>query len=103
MGDCSFWWRQGSIYQIYPLSFQESDGATKGDLLCILSRLDYLESLGVDAVWLGPIDPSPMADFGYDIAAFTDVRSDLWVPSRSRQADGRSARAQYPIDARLRA
>ena len=73
VGDCSSWWRQGSIYQIYPLSFQDSNGDGKGDLPGILSRLDYLESLGVDAVWLGPIYPSPMADFGYDIADFTDV------------------------------
>ena len=73
MKDCSFWWRQGSIYHIYPLSFQDSNGDGKGDLPGVLSRLDYLESLGVDAVWLGPIYPSPMADFGYDIADFTDV------------------------------
>jgi alpha-glucosidase len=73
VGDCSSWWRPGSIYQIYPLSFQDSNGDGKGDLPGILSRLDYLESLGIDVVWLGPIYTSPMADFGYDIAAFTDV------------------------------
>ena len=74
MGDCSSsWWHRSSIYQIYPLSFQDSNGDGKGDLRGILSRLEYLEPLGVDAVWLGPIYPSPMADFGYDIADFTDV------------------------------
>jgi alpha-glucosidase len=67
------WWRRAVIYQIYPLSFQDSNGDGKGNLVGILSRVDYLESLGIDAVWLGPIYPSPMADFGYDIAEFTGV------------------------------
>jgi alpha-glucosidase len=69
----SHWWRRAIIYQIYPLSFQDSDGDGKGDLAGILSRLDYLQHLGIDAVWLGPIYPSPMADFGYDIADFSGV------------------------------
>jgi alpha-glucosidase len=69
----SCWWRRGTIYQIYPLSFQDSDGDGKGDLPGILSRLGYLRWLGIDAIWLGPTYPSPMADFGYDIADFTDV------------------------------
>jgi alpha-glucosidase len=67
------WWQRGVIYQIYPLSFQDTDGDGRGDLPGILARLDYLAWLGVDAVWIGPIYPSPMADFGYDIADFTDV------------------------------
>jgi alpha-glucosidase len=69
----SSWWQRGTIYQIYPLSFQDSDGDGQGDLPGILSRLEYIRSLGVDAVWLGPAYPSPMADFGYDIADFNDV------------------------------
>jgi alpha-glucosidase len=73
MEHSSSWWRRGTIYQIYPLSFQDSDGDGKGDLPGILSRLEYLRSLGIDAVWLGPTYPSPMADFGYDIADFIDV------------------------------
>jgi len=67
------WWRDGVIYQVYPRSFQDSNGDGAGDLNGILSRLDYLVSLGVDAVWISPIYPSPMADFGYDVAHYTGV------------------------------
>lgn len=67
------WWQCGVIYQIYPRSFQDSNGDGIGDLQGILQRLDYLQWLGVDAVWLSPIYPSPMADFGYDIANYTDI------------------------------
>jgi alpha-glucosidase len=67
------WWQRAIIYQIYPLSFQDTNGDGKGDLPGILSHLDYLERLGIDAVWLSPIYPSPMADFGYDITDFSDV------------------------------
>jgi alpha-glucosidase len=67
------WWQRGIIYQIYPRSFQDSNGDGIGDLPGIISRLDYLESLGVDAIWLSPIYPSPMADFGYDISDYCDV------------------------------
>ena len=67
------WWQSGVIYQIYPRSFQDSNGDGIGDLAGILQRLDYLQWLGVDAIWLSPIYPSPMADFGYDIANYTDI------------------------------
>jgi alpha-glucosidase len=67
------WWQTGIIYQIYPRSLQDSDGDGIGDLNGILQRLDYLAWLGVDAVWLSPIFPSPMADFGYDISDYTDI------------------------------
>jgi alpha-glucosidase len=67
------WWGEGVIYQIYPRSFQDSDENGVGDLPGILSRLDYLVSLGVDAVWISPFYPSPMADFGYDVADYTGV------------------------------
>ncbi|HEX9716573.1 MAG TPA: alpha-amylase family glycosyl hydrolase [Actinomycetota bacterium] len=72
------WWRHGVVYQIYPRSFQEATGDGVGDLPGILQRLDHLndgtpESLGVDAVWLSPFYPSPMADFGYDVADHCDV------------------------------
>jgi alpha-glucosidase len=67
------WWKRGIIYQIYPRSFQDSNGDGIGDLAGIRSRLGYLEELGVDAIWISPICPSPMADFGYDVADYTDV------------------------------
>jgi alpha-glucosidase len=68
-----FWWQTGVIYQIYPRSFLDSNGDGVGDLPGITSKLDYLSWLGVDAIWLSPIYPSPMADFGYDISNYTDV------------------------------
>ena len=67
------WWKSGVIYQIYPRSFQDSDGDGVGDLDGIASRLEYLADLGVDALWISPIFPSPMADFGYDVADYTGV------------------------------
>lgn len=67
------WWQRGVIYQIYPRSFQDSDGDGVGDLRGIASRLDHLEGIGVDAVWISPIYPSPMYDFGYDVADYTGI------------------------------
>ncbi len=67
------WWERGVIYQVYPRSFQDSDGDGVGDLAGIEARLDHIAALGVDAVWLSPIFPSPMADFGYDVADYCDV------------------------------
>ncbi|HEX7002806.1 MAG TPA: alpha-amylase family glycosyl hydrolase [Trueperaceae bacterium] len=67
------WWQRGIIYQVYPRSFQDSNGDGVGDLEGIRARLDYLEWLGVDAVWISPIYPSPMADFGYDVSDYTGI------------------------------
>jgi alpha-glucosidase len=67
------WWKCGIIYQVYPRSFQDSNGDGIGDLDGIRARLDHLVSLGVDAVWISPIYPSPMADFGYDISDFCGI------------------------------
>ncbi len=67
------WWESAVIYQIYPRSFQDSDGDGIGDLAGIERRLDYVAALGVDAIWLSPIFPSPMADFGYDVADYCGV------------------------------
>ncbi|MBU1821503.1 MAG: alpha-amylase [Bacteroidetes bacterium] len=67
------WWESGIIYQVYPRSYQDTNGDGVGDLKGIIQRLDHLSWLGVTAVWLSPIYPSPMADFGYDIADYTDV------------------------------
>ncbi|MFW5684186.1 MAG: alpha-amylase family glycosyl hydrolase [Spirochaetota bacterium] len=71
------WWKQAVFYQIYPRSFADSNGDGIGDLTGITERLDYLagspDSLGVNALWISPFYPSPMADFGYDVADYTDV------------------------------
>jgi len=67
------WWEQAVVYQIYPRSFQDSNGDGIGDLHGIIERLDYLAWLGVDAFWLSPIYPSPLADFGYDVSDYTAV------------------------------
>ncbi len=67
------WWKHGVVYQIYPRSFMDSNGDGVGDLAGIRARLDYLEWLGIDAIWLSPIFPSPMRDFGYDVSDYCDV------------------------------
>jgi alpha-glucosidase len=69
----SAWWQTGVIYQIYPRSFQDTDGDGVGDLRGITKRLQHLCELGVDAVWISPIFPSPMRDFGYDVSDYCDV------------------------------
>jgi len=71
--DDYLWWRDGVIYQIYPRSFQDSNGDGIGDLNGITARLDYLAGLGVDALWLSPIYPSPMFDFGYDVSDYEAI------------------------------
>jgi alpha-glucosidase len=67
------WWRGAVIYQVYPRSFQDSNGDGIGDLLGIVERLPYIASLGVDAVWISPFFTSPMKDFGYDVSDYCDV------------------------------
>ena len=67
------WWQSGIVYQVYPRSFGDANGDGVGDLEGIRRRLPYLAELGVDAVWLSPIFPSPMADFGYDISDYTGI------------------------------
>ena len=67
------WWKNAVIYEIYPRSFQDSNGDGIGDLNGITSRLDYLKALGVDAIWLSPVYPSPQADFGYDISDYENI------------------------------
>ena len=67
------WWKEAVIYQIYPKSFQDSNGDGIGDLPGILSRLDYLHKLGVDALWLSPVLASPQVDNGYDVSDYQDI------------------------------
>ena len=67
------WWQDAVVYQIYPRSFQDSDGDGVGDLRGVEQRLDHLGYLGADALWLSPIYPSPLADFGYDVSDYTAV------------------------------
>ncbi len=75
------WWKEAVIYQIYPRSFQDSNGDGIGDLQGIIDRLDYLagtkDSLGIDAIWLSPVYPSPMMDFGYDISDYEQIDPDF--------------------------
>jgi alpha-glucosidase len=67
------WWKHAVIYEIYPRSFQDSNGDGIGDLNGITQRLDYLQALGVDAIWISPMYPSPQVDFGYDISDYENV------------------------------
>jgi alpha-glucosidase len=71
--DDATWWRQAAVYQIYPRSFADANGDGIGDIPGILSRVDYLAELGIDAVWLSPFYPSALADGGYDVADYRDV------------------------------
>jgi alpha-glucosidase len=73
MKNTNVWWKRGVIYQIYPRSFKDSNADGIGDLDGILEKLDYLVDLGIDAIWMSPIYPSPMADFGYDVSDYTDI------------------------------
>src|SRR6202044_2441168 len=67
------WWKHAVIYEIYPRSFQDSNGDGIGDLNGIRERLGYLQALGVDAIWIAPMYPSPQVDFGYDISNYETV------------------------------
>ena len=67
------WWQSAVVYQIYPKSFQDSNGDGVGDLRGIMERLEYLGKLGIDAIWLSPVCKSPQADNGYDISDYQDI------------------------------
>ena len=71
------WWRNKTVYQIYPRSFQDSNNDGIGDLKGILSRIDYLKELGVDIVWLGPIFSSPNDDNGYDVSDYYSIMDEF--------------------------
>ena len=76
-GGDAVWWRDGVLYQIYPRSFADSDGDGVGDLRGIVDRLDHLAWLGIDAVWINPVTPSPNRDWGYDVSDYTGVHPEL--------------------------
>jgi glycosidase len=67
------WWKESSVYQIYPASFKDSNGDGIGDLPGIYSKLDYIKALGVDIIWLCPIYKSPQVDMGYDISDYREI------------------------------
>jgi len=71
------WWKEAVVYQVYPRSFKDSDGDGVGDLKGIISKLDYIKSLGIDAVWLNPIYTSPNDDNGYDISDYRSIMKDF--------------------------
>ncbi len=73
MANALLWWQRGIIYQVYPRSFADSNDDGIGDLRGIIDKLGYLSWLGVDAIWISPVYPSPMADFGYDVSNYTDI------------------------------
>src|SRR3954468_22725278 len=67
------WWRDGTLYQIYPRSYRDTNADGIGDLRGIIERLDHLQWLGVEGIWLDPVMPSPNTDWGYDVADYCDV------------------------------
>jgi glycosidase len=71
------WWKEGVVYQIYPRSFNDSNGDGIGDIQGIIQKLDYLKSLGVDIIWLCPIFSSPNDDNGYDISDYREVMTEF--------------------------
>ena len=85
------WWATAVFYQIYPRSFADGNGDGTGDLIGLRSRLDYLQTLGIDAIWISPFYRSPMADGGYDVSDPTRRRPDVRHAGRLRRGGGRGA------------
>jgi len=73
------WWKEATVYQIYPRSFKDTDGDGVGDLKGIISKLDYIKSLGVDVIWLNPIYSSPNDDNGYDVSDYRNIMKDFGI------------------------
>ena len=96
------WWRDGVLYQIYPRSYMDTNGDGVGDLRGITQRLDHLQWLGVDGIWLDPIMVSPNDDWGYDVADYVDVDPAARHARRRRGADRRSVEARHPRHPRPR-
>ena len=75
------WWQGASVYQVYIRSFRDSNGDGQGDLPGLATKLDYIAALGVDAVWLSPLHPSPNRDWGYDVSDYDGVQPDYGTPA----------------------
>jgi alpha-glucosidase len=95
------WWRDGVLYQIYPRSFADSNGDGVGDLRGIIERLDHLQWLGIDGIWLNPVTPSPNKDWGYDVSDYKDIHPELGTLQDSddliREASDRGIRVLYDL------
>lgn len=95
------WWEEAVVYQIYPRSFADSDGDGNGDLLGIMERLDHLEWLGVDAIWLNPVFPSPNRDWGYDVSDYLSIHEDFGTLEDSdrlvKEAGARGMKVIYDL------
>ena len=91
------WWRSGVLYQLYPRSFADSNGDGIGDLPGITAKLEYLEWLGVDGIWLNPIHPSPNVDWGYDVSDYTGVHPDLGTLSDVDELVAEAARRNIRV------
>jgi alpha-glucosidase len=91
------WWRDGVLYQIYPRSFADGNGDGIGDLPGLKARLEYLEWLGIDGIWLNSIHPSPNVDWGYDVADYTGVHSDLGSVSDVERLVAEAARREIRV------
>ncbi len=96
------WWRDGVLYQIYPRSYADSNADGIGDIRGIIDRLDHLEWLGIDGIWLSPTMPSPNDDWGYDVADYTRGASRPGHARGPRRADRRGRQARHPRPARPR-
>ncbi len=83
------WWRRALVYQIYIRSFADGNGDGTGDIAGLRSRLPYLESLGVDAVWLNPWNPSPLRDGGYDVSDYRDIDARYGTSPKQKRSSPR--------------
>jgi alpha-glucosidase len=94
------WWRNAVIYQVYVRSFADTDGDGVGDLPGIISRLPYIQRLGVDAIWLSPFYPSPLLDGGYDVADYREIDERFGTTSEAEAfiADARSHGIRVLVD-----
>ncbi|MDT2846214.1 alpha-amylase family glycosyl hydrolase, partial [Enterococcus thailandicus] len=94
------WWQRAVVYQIYPRSFQDTNGDGIGDLQGIIRRLDYLENLGIDAIWLSPVYQSPNDDNGYDISNYEEIMSEFGTMTDMEEliAEGRKRNIRIIMD-----